>query len=230
MDENKKCWGLLRRRSCVVPTRRGWLVLVLGVMALAFGFVRDIHPFLAPSDPLPGGVLVIEGWVTDYALEAAVTEFRRHHYDKLYVIGGPIDWGAPLLQYKTYAQLGAATLLQLGLTTNEVQAVPAPRVRQDRTYAAAVALARWWRHHSLAPAKVHFMGEGPHTRRSRLMLEKALGNGVAIGVTAIPVQDDDPRHWWRYSAGVRGVIDETAAYLYARCLFFPSRDSEAPGS
>ena len=230
MEENKKCWGLLRRRSCLVPTWRGWLVLILGFMALGFGFASSIYPFLAPTAPLPGGVLVIEGWAPDYALEAAVAEFRHHHYDKLFVIGGPIDQGAPLIQYKTYAEVGMATLLKLGLNTDEVQAVPAPGVRQDRTYAAAVALAQWWRDHGLAPAKVHFLGGGPHTRRSWLLVQKALGSSANVGVTAIEPRDYDPKHWWRYSAGVRGILDETVAYFYARCLFFPPRNAEAPGS
>jgi hypothetical protein len=34
----------------------------------------------------------------------------------------------------------------------------------------------------------------------------------------------DPDHWWKTSAGVRGVIGEGLAYLYARLLFHPIDD------
>jgi len=37
----------------------------------------------------------------------------------------------------------------------------------------------------------------------------------------VPDKDYDPERWWRYSAGVRGVIDESVAYIYAKFFFHP---------
>lgn len=225
MDTEKKLWGLLSPRQCLVPTFRGWLVVVLMFSALAIFAVREIHPFLAVTDPLPGGYLVIEGWAPDYALKFAADEFNQDHYQKLLVTGGPLLWGAPLSEYKTYAEMGAATLVKLGIRTNLVQAVPSKLVLQDRTYASALSLRDWLRTQHAVAIKVHVLTEGPHARRSRLLFEKALGKGVAVGITAIPLPDYDASHWWRYSAGVRAVIDETVAYIYARILFHPRNDS-----
>jgi hypothetical protein len=219
MEERKKWLGMLRQRACLVPTWRGWLALLLCLAVPTVVVVRGLHPFLAINEPLPGGALVVEGWLPDYALKAVLEEFRQHHYDKVYVTGGPLEWGSPLIQFRSYAEGGAATLAKLGLDTNQLQAVPAPPVRQDRTYASAVALRTWWREHGVAPTKVHLFTAGPHARRSRLLFEKALGKGVAIGVTAIPAWDYDADHWWRSSVGVRTVSDEALAYFYARFLF-----------
>jgi uncharacterized SAM-binding protein YcdF (DUF218 family) len=216
---NKPCLGLLRRRQCLVPTLRGWLVLLLICTALVLVGARGIHPFLAVNAPLPGGVLVVEGWGPDYALQAALEEFNRNHYEKLLVTGGPLEQGVPLSEYKTYAELGAATLLKLGMSTNAVQAVPSPLVRRDRTYTSALSLRNWLDEHGMAPASINLITVGPHARRSRLLFEKALGKGVRVGVTAVPVNDYDPRRWWRSSAGVRAVISEALAYGYARVLF-----------
>jgi hypothetical protein len=77
-------WGLVRRRECLVPTWRGWLGVAATCVVLAYVAAREIHHFLAVNDPLPGGVLVVEGWATDYVLEVARTEYRRNHYDELY--------------------------------------------------------------------------------------------------------------------------------------------------
>ena len=224
MEQHRAFWGLLSRRPCLVPTLRGWLVLAATLAAVVITGARALGPFLTTNDPLPGGVLVIEGWAPDYAMEAAIAEFRRNHYDKLFVTGIPLEQGAPLSEYKTYAELGAAVLVKLGLDTNAVQAVPAPGVRQDRTYSMAMALRNWLRDHGMSPAKVNLMTLGPHARRSRLLFEKALGNEVAVGITSIPSRDFDPAHWWRSSAGVRDVIGETLAYGYARLLFRPPRE------
>jgi len=221
---NRMLGGLFCRRSCLVPTLRGWIVLAVSLGALAFACARGAYPFLAPNAPQPGGCLVVEGWSPDYVLEAARDEFNRVHYDRLYVIGGPLESGAPLSEYRTHAELGRAVLLRLGFATNAVEAVPAPEVRQDRTYAAAASLAQWARSHGVVLAKVHLFSHGPHARRSRLICEKALGSGVVVGVTAVTVREYDPGHWWSHSAGFRGVTDEAVAYAYARFLFRRPRE------
>jgi uncharacterized SAM-binding protein YcdF (DUF218 family) len=224
MESNEVFLGLLRRRQCLVPTLRGWLLVALSALALALVGMLGIGPFLAVTDPVPGGVLVVEGWVPDYIFEAAIAEFKREHYARLFVTGVPLLQGAPLSEYKNYANIGAATLVKLGLSTNEVQAVPTGATRRDRTYAMALSLKHWLRDHDMAPTKVNLMTGGPHARRSRLMFEKALGKGVTVGVIAIPANDYDERRWWHSSQGVRTIIDETLAYAYARLLFYPSAE------
>jgi hypothetical protein len=214
------CLGLFRRRQCLVPTWRGALALGLGAAFVVVVFLREIHPFLAMNQPVVGGLLVAEGWSSDQTMEVAVAEFHRNHYEKLYVTGGPIERGAPLSQYKTYAELGAAILVKLGLSTNDVQAVPGLQVRKDRTYAEAVTLRGWLRDHRITATKVHVLTGGPHARRSRLLFEKALGKDIIVGVTAVSGGEEyDPYHWWRSSAGFRTVIGETLAYGYARFFF-----------
>lgn len=221
-NRQDRCFrGLLCRRSCLVPTPRAWLVLGLGLVVLLAVFVRGIYPFLAVNEPISDGLLVVEGWTPDAGMEAAVAAFKRYHYAKIYVTGGPLEVGTYLEPFGTYAQLGAATLGRLGLDSNTVQAVPAPQVRQDRTYTSAVSLKKWLLAHGIQPTRIHLISDGPHTRRSRLLYEKAMGRGVVVGVTSIPSPEYDPRHWWRYSAGVRNVVDEAVAYLYARFLFWP---------
>jgi uncharacterized SAM-binding protein YcdF (DUF218 family) len=218
--EPRRSWGLFRRRECLVPTWRGFVLFLLLFLALSIGMGRHLHSFLSMNSPVTGGVMAVEGWAPDYALQLALKQFKRDHYEKIYVTGGPIDSGAPLSEYKTYAQRGAAILVKLGLETNLVQAVPAGWVRADRTYAAAVALRDWTREHNVTLTSVQLMSEGPHARRSRLLFAKALGRHVRVGITALPVTDYDPDHWWRSSTGVRGVIGELLAYGYARFFFW----------
>jgi hypothetical protein len=72
----KKGWGLLRRRECLVPTWRGWVVLALVVAGAIYAGIHGAYPFLAVNDPKPGGVLVVEGWAADYAFVAVVAECK----------------------------------------------------------------------------------------------------------------------------------------------------------
>ncbi len=214
-------WGCLRHRQCLVPTRRGWFLILLALAAFGLTFLKTIHPFLAVTDSRPGGALVVEGWASDDVMTAAIAEFKSHPYSRLYSTGGPLDTGAPLSEYKTHAQMGAATLARMGFDTNYLQAVPAPVVRQDRTYSAAVALGAWLRQHNLTETNFNLITSGPHARRSRLMFEKALGRKV--GIIAIAPQGYDPKRWWTSSNGFRNLTDELIAYIYARFFFWPSR-------
>ncbi|MGA2556129.1 MAG: hypothetical protein ABSG04_07630, partial [Verrucomicrobiota bacterium] len=62
-----------------------------------------------------------------------------------------------------------------------------------------------------------------HARRSRLLFQKACGDDTKVGVIALDDVGYDPTHWWRTSEGVREVVGEGIAYLYARIVFHPSR-------
>jgi len=194
--------------------------LVIGA-ALVVVATKEIHPFLAVNEPVPGGVLVVEGWLPDYALEETIGEFRRDHSRTLFVTGGPVEYGAPLVDFKSSAELGAAALVRLGLATNTVQAVPAPWVRRDRTYASAVTLKNWLRKHGVAETNLNVISLGPHARRTRLLFSRAFGDEYKVGVIAIRDRDYDPSRWWESSSGVRSVIGETIAYGYARLFFHP---------
>jgi hypothetical protein len=219
MTERKPGRGFLQRRECLLPTWRGWLVLLLAVAALVVFSIRGAYSFLAVNDPVDSGALVVEGWLPDYALQQAITEFRKGHHSQIFVTGGPLEIGAPLSEYRTFAELGAATLVRLGLNTNAVQAVPAPAVRLDRTYASAVALKNWLDSHAIVETNLNVISLGPHSRRSRLLFEKALGKNYKVGVIAVENQGYDTNRWWESSSGVRTVMDETIAYLYTRLSF-----------
>lgn len=217
--KSRKAFGLLCRRELVVPTRRGWLVVLLATIVLGVVLIRSIQPFLAVTERAGGGLLVAEGWLADYALQAAVHEFKRGDYDNLCVTGIPLEKGAPLSEYHTYAELGAAVLGKLGLPTNVVHAVPAPDVRQDRTFASAVALKEWFTARGMRPKSFTVVSVGAHARRTRLLYQKAFGADVQIGIIAVPDRDYEADRWWVSSSGVRDVVDETVAYLYARLVF-----------
>ncbi len=212
----------IRRRQIPVPTWRGWLLLLIVFGMGLYIALHATYPFLAVNDPLPGGYLVVEGWAPDYALRAAVAEFRSNRYEKIYVTGGPIEQGSFLVPYKTAAELGMASLCELGVKTNEIQAIPAPWVSQDRTYTAAASLKMWFTEHVPAPDHINLLTVGPHARRSRLLYQQALGHDIKVGIVSLPGGDYDTGRWWRSSQGFRIVTGEVIAYIYAKLLFRPA--------
>ena len=117
-------WGLCERRVCRTFTLRGWLFL-LSLVALALASVgAALRPFLSKSQLVQARVLVVEGWLPDYALQLAVNEFREKGYERLIVTGGPLEIGTWLFEYKTDADVGAAVLKRLGFDTKKLISIP----------------------------------------------------------------------------------------------------------
>lgn len=214
--------GLLQRRECILPTWRGWLALLLVVGTVAGLFLRFACTFLTIHDPAPGGVLVVEGWVSPTDARQAVDEFTRRPYAGLYVTGGPIEPESPLASFGSYAALTVDVLSRLGVDPAKLHAIPGPLVAKDRTYSTAVALRDALRTRGVPLDSLNLMTSGAHSRRSRLLYEKAFGPGTRVGTIALVEHDFDPARWWTTSAGFRTVTSEFIAYLYARFLFHPA--------
>lgn len=216
-------WGLLVRKprwGLSWPAR--FAALALFALAGIVVFL-GIHPFLATTDRVKCRTLVMEGWVHEFAVEAAAREFRDGNYTMVYVTGGPGEGSGPFTNiYNTAASVGAARLRRAGVPPDCVQMVPAQAVDRDRTYNSAVALRDWLQAHHQPIPDLNIVTEDVHARRTRLMFQEALGGVGRVGIIAVPSPDYDPAHWWRYSEGVRQSIDEAIAYVYARFFFNPA--------
>ncbi len=135
--------GLLKRKEIWAPTVCGWVILLGGSLASAVLAVGFVHQFLALNAPLGGDILVVEGWLPDYALQQAVREFDNSDYRLLVTTGGPLSTGYHLSKYKTHAELSADILKKMDLEANVIIAVPAPYAEKHRTFISALALKKW---------------------------------------------------------------------------------------
>jgi uncharacterized SAM-binding protein YcdF (DUF218 family) len=215
--------GIITRRERLGLSWRGWLVLVLIVSVAAFYFMQTIQPFLAKTQRVETNVLVVEGWIHEYATRAAAAEFQSGHYNKIFTTGGPIvGTDGSINDFNTSASVGAGLLEKDGVAKKFIQAVPSHVAARDRTYGSAIALRDWFRAHNVPVHSMNVLTESAHARRTQMLFQKAFGQNVAVGVISIPDPDYDPRHWWRDSEGVRDVLDESIAYIYAKIFFHPA--------
>src|ERR1700743_1381282 len=87
--ERRFC-GFLTRRECWCLSWRARLLLLLVGLTAALLYVQHIQHFLAPVHRVDTRILVVEGWVPEYVIRAAVNEFHHGHYEMVYTTGGPI--------------------------------------------------------------------------------------------------------------------------------------------
>lgn len=218
----RKFLSLLTRRERWGLSWQGWLVLAVLFLIAGWVWVLNVHSFLAVTHRVPAQVLVVEGWTHSYGVNAALREFNTGHYDHIFTTGGPVEgMGNPSSIADTTAAQSAAMLKKAGLPEHLVQSVPSCFVGRDRTYNSAVALRDWFHAHALHPGSLNVITEDAHARRTWLLFQEALGPDVQVGIISANDPDYDADHWWRSSEGVREIIDESVAYIYARFFFFP---------
>ena len=207
---------LMRRREIWAITREGWVIAMMGLIISMMLIVNNIHPFLAVISPVKADILVLEGWLPDYAIESAIAEFKKGKYRQLITTGIPLSKGYYLAEYKNYAELTAATCIALGFDQDKIVAVPATNVLKYRTAASAIALRDWLATSALKVDAINLYSLGTHARRSWLIFKEVLHPEIQVGIIAAETQDYNPQEWWKSSEGFRTVTGEMIAYLYAR--------------
>jgi hypothetical protein len=207
---------LIHRQQKWTLTAQGWGIAIACATSLIIFTFTHIHPFLAVTSPLKADVLVVEGWLPDYAIKQALIEFESGSYRQIITTGGRLERGSYLAEYKNFAELSAATLKALGLEKEKLVAVPAPEVIKYRTYASAAAFRQWLSDSDLKLESINLYTFDVHARRSWLLFKQVLAPKIKVGVISAETREYDPKNWWSSSAGMRSISSETIAYIYAR--------------
>ena len=208
-------------RECRVLTPTGWATFLMAFGSVLVVIALIIHPFLAPIKPVEGDVLVVVGQFPGY-LKEIKDRFEEGHYKLLVTVGEKYKTGHPLEQYKseagwTASRLNAQGVLQEKIIPVSITIYP----RKDRTYHKALAVQKRLNKTGFAQASIDVVSFGVHARRTWFLFEKAFPL-VDVGIISIRPNSYDTSRWWLFGEGVRSIISESIAYLYARFIFSPS--------
>jgi hypothetical protein len=198
------------------------IFLLLTMAVVAVWIFRNVYSFLAVSDGGSGDVMVVEGWISARRIDQAAAAFRRGRYREVLVVRDVYEGGDKWASGRYAADYVAADLIHGGVPKGRVHTLFCRVAHRDRTYTCAIAARQWFHENRIALGTLDVVTLAAHARRSRLLYRKALGEGCKIGVIALDDPSYDPFHWWRSSEGIREIMGETAAYLYARVFFHPT--------
>src|SRR5437867_6310500 len=110
-------WGTFKREERWGLSWKGRLLLIAFVLLLSAVLLLTIFPFLAATQRVNSDVLVVEGWVPQYAIRAAVGEFAAGNYTRVFTTGGPVvGMGGYTNDYNTSASVGAGRLRAAGIS------------------------------------------------------------------------------------------------------------------
>jgi len=209
-------WGLISKRERYGLTFKGYMILGGTSIVLLVLVAFNLYPFLAINDPVAGEIMVVGGWLPDYAFASAVNDFKKGKYKLLVTIGSPFDVGSPLRKYGTSADLAAKIIKEIGFDEEKLVALSIPNVKRNRHYQSPLQLKKWLQSNDLNIKALNIYELGPHARRSRLLFMRVFAPDVDVGVIAVSSKDYEPIRWWAYSSGVRHVLGEAIDYIYAK--------------
>src|SRR6267142_6967637 len=108
-------WGLFDRKERWSLSWRGRLIATSALLLFSALILKGVYPFLAITERVDANILVVEGWINEYAIRAAVKEFQSKHYQRVFTTGGPVEGtGGYSNDFMTSASVGADLLKKAG--------------------------------------------------------------------------------------------------------------------
>lgn len=194
-------------------------MMLIAVIIIAIA-VKQLGFFLAKNDPIDGQVLIVEGWLDEYALLKAKTIFEQGKYQLLITSGGP-DTGQLNPDYASYAEKAAVFLVRQGLNKQLVKAVPAPASAQNRTFLSAVMVRDWLTREYPQINQFDVVSLGVHARRTQQLYQTAFNDTTSIGIYAVNTKRYRIDQWWKTTEGLKAVLAEVLGIGYNLCCFDP---------
>ena len=223
----------MRRRELWWPTAFGWLAGLCCLAAWAALAAVKLDDFLSVHEPARGRdglgarTLVVEGWLEARELDQALAALKTGQHARVLTSGGPVESWNDESPWPSYAERAASYLRPRLPPGVALQAVPAPAVARDRTYASAQAVAAWLAGAGPGAEPIDLFTVSIHARRSRMVYRLALGPAVEVGVLTAAPRGYDARHWWWSSRGAKAVIGEFLSLAWTACCFWPDAPSAA---
>jgi len=208
------------RRECWTLSLVGKLCLLAAIgISMWIGLI-NLYPFLAYSNRVQSNILVVDGWLPTYLLKQAAAEYATGHYTTVLTVQ-QTDPGASIDLEQTRDNYVIEILVRHGIPRDRLIPIFYQNIMKDRTYHSALAISEWFKRNGGTPSSLNLVTVGPHARRSRMLYLSVFEHRIPIGVIGLSDPSYDARRWWRSSEGIREVLFEGVAYVYAKFIFLP---------
>jgi len=213
--------SLFEQKMCYFPTWQGMIFIFAIVSIITLLVIFKLESFFIVTDRVKTKVLVVEGWIPEKSLKFALKEFKDGNYDFIFTTGLIFEVRPSLTSYKSHATLAKHLLVLHGGDEKKIIAVPAGVAKRNRTFASALALKKYFRKNDIKADSFNIITVSHHSRRTRLLFEKAFGDDFNIGIISSKFSLMHKGHWMKSSYGLKTIFGEAVSYIYAKLFFFP---------
>jgi len=220
---------IMKKNLYIISKRERWgltwpgriLTLVI-LMSGVFILSRTAVPFLSHQNTIQSKVLIIEGYIEDYAYPEIIRKIETIDPETIITTGTSFNQGFYISGIPSAAYLIAYSLFALGVDSSLIHIVPVqPDVLVNRTYNSALASKRYLLKNFPEVKSVNVISTSVHARRSLYLFRKAFEPHIEVGNVVIDSKVFDKNDWYRTSRGFRTVTSELIAWFYNRFFFRP---------
>ena len=211
---------LIKKQHIWLPTPLGLIIITLVLLSSSVFILKNLAHYLAQQQSIKAPILIIEGWISDQALNEAIGHYKTAGYRIIITTGGLIKTRNST-KHKTYADLAAAYLRKNSLNNCNIKSLPTPESAQNRTFLSAVIVRDWLQKQNIKTKQINIYSQGVHARRTKALYQMAFGEKYKIGINAAKTKVYKLDNWWKSSAGAKAVIIETIGLIWVKCCFYP---------
>ncbi|WP_404422146.1 ElyC/SanA/YdcF family protein [Nibricoccus sp. IMCC34717] len=204
---------LFRRATIYVPTRWGWLTLLLCLIGPITWWALRGEAFLSVNEPVAADILVVEGWIGRDGIQHAARVYQAGNYKWVVTVGVDGEGWKPD-DHNNYAQAAAAVLGANGVPKDKILKVPLERVAVNRTLSSAEGVRDVLARAGIVPIGLNVVTRGCHARRSRLTFQRVFRD-ISVGTETFWRVRAGETQWWHSTDRGRDFLDETFLYLIA---------------
>ncbi len=218
----KKNYYLISKRERWGPTWIGCVFMLFLVLTSSYALFKNIVPFLTRERTIHAKVLVIEGYLEDYAYQPIISLIKDIQPEMIITTGTSFDQGFYLTGIPSAAHLVGNSLIALGIDSTLVHIVPVnPDVVVNRTYTSALVSKNYIKKNFPGVKQINLVSTSIHSRRSHYLFKMVFEPGIQVGNIVISSNYLRNDNWYKTSRGFRAVLSETLAWLYVRLFFKP---------
>lgn len=201
--------SFIRRRTLILCP------IILGALvAIILAFSTPIYEFLAVSNhPVPADIVVVEGWVESYVIQAAANEFKKGGYRAIATSGLEHEQAQKRAGTDSVAIEAAIQLAQLGIDPSQIWVCPTPLTTWNKTAKSARSVHDMLEARGIKAKGINVVTIGVHSRRSWLAYQHAFGSKTPVGIIQIPEEGLDPARWWSSGLGIKRITRGYVAWV-----------------
>ena len=218
---------LIKKQHIWLPTPLGLIIITLVLLSSSIFTLKNLAYYLAQQQSIKSPILIVEGWISELALNEVIKHYKTEDYKIIITTGGMIK-KRNRKKYKNYAELAAAYLRNNGLSNANIKILPTPGAVQHRTYLSAVTVRNWLQQQNIKTKQINLYSQGVHARRTKALYEMVFGEQYKIGINAAKTKEYKLDSWWKSSIGAKSVITEILGLTWMKCCFYPEEMPTLP--
>jgi hypothetical protein len=206
---------LFKPKTIWLPTWQGWILLCLLLAGFLVTIFSNIHRFLAVTNRVAGAdILVMEAWVPEVVVQAAVKEFKEGGYQLLLIsdLREHDDRDGRSQDVRKLSVINR--IISLGIPRDRIIECFGPATYDHRSAAMAIAVRDALQQGGITSKGLNVIAPAAHARKTWLVYQRVLVSETQTGCVAVPTEDYDSARWWRTTTGAKWVITNGISWLY----------------